>query len=448
MLKPGFVFALAIAAALSSGAQAALDKVASESEVLLFQGEIAAFGDRLLSAGDGADGAHLLYVGNVLYRMDLSRAIDLHERALKIKPGDTDVLLELGYDYTAAGRCADAVKVWDALQVGDAQIDGKASAIASYCHVVLGNYDRAVAHWTRSDYHSHHVGIEKTIHGVFGRPDPLITHAVGFRIYSAKGWGAAGEWVRNAIFWNYDWWNQASHQKVLKGIRAALESSKDDAALRELDCVVAMADLPAPKALEAAKECGLVGAGQPVPQNSGIAYVVAVRIGNSELVALSDLWGDELLRRAKVGDVEALNLLAALRATSGDSKSLAEVDELGWKQYKLPTFALSRLYGLGIAESAELSEVMSKQLVTAAETFPLDARLQMMSLVRLHPSGVAYRDAVARLIVAEFHSLSHSSALSAQPNARGLDGFFSRLAAAQRALAEGKFPSLNEAAGE
>lgn len=448
MIKTGLVFVLVMALAIPSFARAALEDVASEAEVLVYQGQIATFADRLLSAGDRSKGAHLLQVGNMLYRLDLLTSIKLHEQALKLAPGDRSTLIELGYDYTAAERCRDAVTAWDELAAGGTPVDGVAAAIASYCHVVLGNFDSAVALWARGDYRSHHVGVEKAIHDVFGRPSPAMTHAEGFRTYSAEGWRGAGKWVRNAIFWRNDWWNQSSNSRALKGIRSVLESGKDVEALRELACVVAMEDLTPTKALEKAMSCGFLDGDQSTPRNSGVAYAVAVRIGNSQLATLEDQWGPELLRRAKADDVEALNLLAAIRASSNAGESLAEVDELGWKQYKLATFALSRLHGLGVGEPKPLPNSLRNKLAGATEAFPFDARLQMMSLVRLHSSGTAYRDAVARLIVAEFHSLSHSSVLSAQPNARGLDGFFDRLAAAQRALSEGKVPSVNKPSGE
>ena len=73
-----------------------------QSESLLSAGQIATFGDRLLAAGDASDVAHLVQVGNMLYRFDPPRALRLHEQALKLSPDHTDLRLELGYDYTAA----------------------------------------------------------------------------------------------------------------------------------------------------------------------------------------------------------------------------------------------------------------------------------------------------------------------------------------------------------
>jgi tetratricopeptide (TPR) repeat protein len=445
MPKIAFVVVLALAASLPAPASARLEEVASTKEILLYQGQVDEFTNQLLSSADRSDASHLVEVGNYLYRLDLQRTIELHKQALKITPFDAGVLIELGYDYTAAERCQDAAKSWDAVE--ESLISGNTAAIASYCHVVLGNYDRALELWERSDYLSHHVGVEKAIHNVFGRPDPALKHAEGFRTYAAKGWGGASEWVRNAIFWQSDWWNVSANQRALESIRSELETRKDAVGLRELACAVSIEDLPPSEALEATRECGFLDANDSTPRNSGVAYAVAVRIGSDQLPELKERWGSELLRRAKSGDSEALNLLAALLAAADDNEMLAEIDELGWKQFKISTFALSRLYGLGIGSPGNLPDALARRLARSAETFPFDARLQMLSLVRLRPTGVAYRDALARLIVAEFHSLSHSSELSAQPNARGLDGFFGRLGAAQHALAEGKVPSVDEPDG-
>ncbi len=436
-----------LVAMFSSRAHAALDEVASGSEFLIFQGRIDQFGDRLLSSADVADVEHLLQVGNMLYRLDLQRAIQLHEKALKISPDRKDVLLELAYDYTAAGRCQDAVKAWDALQVPKLVV-GATAAIASYCYVEVGEYDKAIASWALSDYLGRHVGVEKEIYNVFGRPDPAITHAAGFRNYADHGWVGAGEWVRNAIFWQSDWWNQSTDTKALESIRAELDVHGDKEALRELACVITMEDMPPEQALQTAKACGFVDADHAIPRNSGIAYVVAVRIGNANFEMLEEQWGNEIVRRAKQGDVNALKLAAALFAHSGNAESLAKIDELGWKKFKLAPFALSRLYGLGIGESNAMTAALRDQLNSAVEAFPLDAPLQMMAVRQLQPSGIAYRDAVAHLILAEFHSLSHSSELSAQPNARGLNGFFAHLGAAQSALVEHKVRAREQPVGD
>jgi tetratricopeptide (TPR) repeat protein len=435
MLKLGIALCALLSASFSSQLHAGLEEAASKNADLIYQGRIREFGDRLLAAGDAADKTHLLQVGNVIYRLDLPRTIKLHEQALTLSPGDPQILLELAFDYTAAERCPDAVKAWNAVRI-DHPIVNAYAAIAAYCYVSVGEYDQAVELWAQAKYFSHHISIEKGIHNVFARPSTQMTHADGFRAYVAKGWGGAGEWVRNAIFWQDDWWNQASNQLALKSIRAALKSSGDDEALRELACALAMENLSPAKALQAAKDCGFLETDDPTPRNSGVAYAAAVQIGAAHFATLNEQWGDELVRRAKRGDLEALKLAAALRAHVGDSVSLADIDELGWTQFKLPQFALSRLYRLGVTASGEVSDALAKRLADAEKSFPFDARLKMLSIVNLRVTGVAFRDATAHLILAEYHSLAHSSQLSAQPNARGLDGFFAQLNAAQERLAE------------
>lgn len=431
----------------SQAEQSDISQRAADSHVYLNQGRPEKFVAALVAVAGKVDPERLLFAGNIVYGISLAPAIKLHLAAQALDPTNSQISMELAFDYIAAGDCAKANAELEKFVPGvfplvnkldNTELKPTLAAIAAYCALKTGDVAKALQFWARADYRNAHIGTDQAIGETFGRTATLAlhVHADGFKRYQAHGWQASGAWVRNAYQWKYSWWQIDPNADAISAMRAALRKNQDHKALHELDC------LDAAKATSAEGEKSKLRCDwSKVPINSGVAYLYSVY--SPDISALAKTWSETLTQRArsKKGDVDALELAAHFYASTRQQAKLAELDELGWQRYHLVNFAISGLAGKGALEApnnASQRALFSKAL----KDFPEEPTLLMNDMVLNHTSGEDYKRALIKLILAEFKTPRFSSQLSSVPNARGINKFFARLAVINMRLAEGKMVTV------
>ncbi|MGH7306280.1 MAG: hypothetical protein ACRELZ_23600, partial [Candidatus Rokuibacteriota bacterium] len=92
-------------------------------------------------------------------------------------------------------------------------------------------------------------------------------------------------------------------------------------------------------------------------------------------------------------------------ARTRDEAGLAQSNEFGWRRYRIPEFAISRVAGLLLSEDAAAKAQGQTLLEQALRDFPDESRLLRYEFVLKQPQGADREAALVRLILAEYHGL-------------------------------------------
>lgn len=432
-------FCFLLASCISSAALS--ESMAPWAEEMLNRGEASAYIARLKTLSDKQSAQSLIDTGNQLFPIDPLAALEMHEAAA-VLADSAEVQLELAYDYTVLGRCKEANKAWKKHSAG-AALTGAHGAIAAYCLLEQGAVDAAISAWRSARYSQNHTGIEELISSTFGDIRPALRIEKGWKRYQQLGWSHSGDWVINAFHWKLDWWNEVINREAIQIMMKRLAVRKDLGAQKELSCALEIHDAEEHKRMELLKRCGLIVNGGKLPYNTGVAYTISTVMPELDFAQIYKLHRKELWRRSvKEKDLEALKLLSFLASTANDKAELAKVDLLGWNTLGYEVSAVSYVSGLLSAPDPSESPVLA--LDRALNQFPNHSMLRMFKLRDAKASGAELKQQLVALILAEYHQFNYSSALSALPNARGLNSFFAILAVLRKLEAEGKQPSLED----
>jgi tetratricopeptide (TPR) repeat protein len=395
--------------------------LAARERPRLLRGDLDGYVDAIRRATDPKEWASLFVAGNLLYDVAPATALELHEAAAALAPDVGEIQLELGYDHQRLEQCDRAVVAWSAADRLGA-LKSPAVGLAAYCLFKTGRLDEGIALWRRVDFRAHHTGLDRAIHAVFGGPAPLRTHALLHARARGGDPRALRELIGNALDWRIDWWNAASQADVLDAVAALTADlrGKTDALAREVDCARRVAGATqAPAVRTAIESCRVLLDPHPYPVSSEVGkYLVSrtVELGLLDGATALARFGGELASRAASGpgDRAALEVLAFLQVRAQDAAGLARSDELGWRRYRLPEFALSRVAGLLLADDAAVKTQGRVLLVEALRDFPEDARLLRYDFVLNPYQGPPREAALLRLILAEYHGLQNDDTRSAR----------------------------------
>lgn len=224
---------------------------------------------------------------------------------------------------------------------------------------------------------------------------------------------AVGAILDNAQAWERDWWNGGPNADALAAARAAIEArfGAASALAKEIRLWEAAHATATPDAVRDVllAEGYLLGPDGRLPETSWVAKQLLIAIAQNQLAPLQSLaerFAGELERRARgpEPDPDALFLLGALLAQSGQTSKLREIDRYGWERYRNPDFALSLLQTL----QSEMEGALRHDdplLAKALADFPEDPRFAWLAFDLARKAGEETPDQLARLIDAEFHGL-------------------------------------------
>lgn len=379
-------------------------------------------------------------LGNMLYEVDPERSFAHHRAALARLPDEPAVWLEMAYQHHRRGDCDAALPFYER-SAAAGRLDPPQHALLAHCLVRVGRYRDALHAWAATGYASRHTAVDFTIHDVFGELSPLARHDRLMKRVRSGERAAVGELFENALAWRRDWWNAGSNREAVAAARAAVEQrfGADSLLAREIRVWEAARETGTAEELRALlEEEGLILGTGRLPESSFVARALLTAVARRGLVSVADLadrFSKEVEQRARgpEPDPDALVLLSAFTAETGDAEALREVDRYGWKRYRNADFALSLIFARrdALADGFRHDDPLLQE---ALADFPKDPRFALIAVARARAAGADTPAHVARLIDAEYHGLrSDDSRYS-----RALQGYYRELA---RRLPEGDLPA-------
>jgi hypothetical protein len=391
-----------------------LKPVLQKAEALGRDGRVSDAARAILAAvpEDKRQPVHNFALGNVLYRTrpDLSR--DLHRKAAEAVPDSAMAQLEFAMEEQRSGNCAAAVPAYRTVLAAQPELESVHALIAG-CLVQLGDDKLAVAHWLKSRHERNHVMIEKQIHEVYGTTTPGQRRGEMLELFRGGQTDLAEAIVWLDLNFEQDWWNSKVERdfldRDLKEFGAAFGA--DSRRFRELK-LLADAATGQRKLEDGLKELGLL---QPpsgaFPESSLVAYhlirmALEQSLTNTEF--LLKAYEAELRRRAlsdDASDLKALQILGFL-IHERRREQIGEIDQAGWKRYRMSSYAASALIELGNAGKLSLT---SPELSEAVKAFPGSVDVQEIALREARKAGKTGKDLapyITRLITAEYTELT------------------------------------------
>lgn len=415
----------------------------------------------------------LLVIANMTWTMHPQQSLAWHEAAAKASHEHPLTTIELALHYTRHEQCDRALVAWDELQ-RKGMMGGYFPALKAYCLLRLDRDAEAVAAVREAEFGSHgDMRYAEVLGELWGERPALARYADAFAAYRGETAGASLEAVvRQAVdLPSEDGQRYEALQRLTAS--AATREPAGGPLMRDLTCLRPLFEQQGKQnhtAVErsAAREqayqkaladddyetagrlldslgdddtgaakgeqrwrdglagCHLMVGDQPLPTSGALLRLLTIELMQRTLATDVDLLarhGDALWTRASSerGDVDALEVLAALQSSVRDRDGLRRSDELGWHRYRLPKFAASRVYGAmldGKPEDAATQRLLGEALAD----FPDDAQLLSVALQSGHFDEASRKAAVRRLLLAQHHAPQPMSDLHYGPSASRLRG--------------------------
>lgn len=368
--------------------------------------------------------AHAFMLGNLLFDLAPATSARLHEEAWRAEPGIPPVAYEWALQQHRAQRHREAEELYAALVAGEVFTSPPVHALRADCLLHLGRFADAVQSWKKADAAQHHTEIEEAVCWVYGPTSPYARRAA-MLARAAKGeQGALEQAVLLDLAFDRDWWNVERQDELLQHDLALAKKAFGEGSARwkELDLLVR-----AKTALESgdplqdmlrklkketgpkfdvageAKTVGVWGENARLCESSLVASNLFELLTEQKLATEEELgtrFSKELRERGDKGDLDALEILAAIYSTTGDAQ-LAEIDRLGWEKHKDVRFGGSLLAAR--ADTVKLDDPLLKGLLALPRKDAVVERIAYQAAARAKQSLV---EPLARIAMAEFQSMA------------------------------------------
>lgn len=409
----------------------AYEKAQSESLPLLRDGQLDAAIAHLIAAVPDNDrtAAHAFLLGNLLFDLAPDAAARFHEEAYRKEPKLPPVVYEWALDHHRAHRYREAEELYASLIQGGLFAAPPVHALRADCLLHLGRHADALSEWKTADPGEHHTEIEQAACWVYGPRSPYARRCE-YLVRAAKGGADGALALEQAVLldlaFERDWWNVGREDEFLQHDLALAKKAlgETNARWKELDLLVrAKTALEAPNAMEElfrkmrkdgapkfdlageAKAVGVFGDGARLCTSSLVAtnlFELFVDQHVATEAELGERFGVELKKRADAGDVEALEILAAIAAETDPAK-LAELDQRGWDTHQDVRFGGSLLAAR--AETVRSDDALLATLLAHEPLDPVVARILVQACLREKKPVV---EPLARVAMAEFqHMVSY-----------------------------------------
>lgn len=404
---------------------------------------------RLRKIEKSGDAEAAFVLGNMTWTLHPAESFAWHQQALQWGGDNAAVQLELALHYTRRENCVEAVKAWQRVDELD-ELAGYFPAVAAYCHLKLGQDREAFAMFDRAKF-GHAGKFEGLLEEIWGERPTLANHAEALAAFKAGQSKDSRELLKHALA--LPGYNGQRARALTAILAVDSELMKSDPTLQDLRCLRPWIaddrrrgedylkreesyDYPnederkaersgrAAVLAKALQDCGLMLGQGRLPASDALARVLLADVIEFELASartMLDRHGPGLKQRAEssTGDLEALELLAALQLRAEDRKGLAESDRYGWERYREVRFAASRVAGL-MGGSAEEQALAGEEARRAWKDFPDHAYVLKLVLQLGDLQGEDRKRALRSQVLAEFHGPTEESALHASKSARAL----------------------------
>ncbi|MBI5760130.1 MAG: hypothetical protein HZA46_16560 [Planctomycetales bacterium] len=367
------------------------------------------------------------WAGNELFRMDFERSYELHAEAYAALPDEPFANLEFAMQRHRRGEFAEAIPLYERFLKDRER--SQMHALLADCLIRMNRIPEAIQHWKQADFRRSHVGIEKTIHEVYGDLHPFAKRTKLLEKLRGGDKQAAEPLLRQLIFMDFDWWNGRADKAAIQQDLVLIEATlgKESERFRAMAC---LADVTiassrdddddvknskkddskvASKVAAILKDAKFILDDGAFPTNSIMAaglVQVALKHKLIEKEQCRARFGDELWRRAQseAGDQEALHLLCSLSIgkSQEEQKKLEEFDRYGWDRYHDVRFASSLLVLLAGQERLKTD---GEELVRALKEFPDSSLVHQIRLEFTETEAIT-AEMLVEAIKAEFRHLS------------------------------------------
>jgi hypothetical protein len=347
-------------------------------------------------------------VGGVLYEIDSTISLMLHEEAYKANPTDENFVLEYAMELHRAQKFNEAAKLYEVYNKNHPE-DYRINIWLSDCYINIGEIEKSISQWFSARHNEHHTSIDKAIYNIYGNTDQLKKRNY-LRNNILKG---EFKDFYPLIFldnnWKFDWWNTASQDYfVTEDIKLAKEKlGKENTDYKILNAYVLIKKLEKEYKIDEIKslliENKLILNNEPLPIFGEIASDLLRICLMSGLISEKEIYqkrGKEILDFAlKSKDKDLLNIYAYLQANV-EKKVKPEIDKLGWKEFKDIRFAIS--YMIGKKEEINSSNT---ELLEAMLDFPNSSNIYWYYAKALKTEGKPVKHVLIELIKKEFKTL-------------------------------------------
>ncbi|MBK7876151.1 MAG: hypothetical protein IPJ77_10415 [Planctomycetes bacterium] len=414
----------------------AYERAQDASLPLLREGRLDAAIARLVDAVPEKErtAAHAFMLGNVLFDLSPEVSGRFHEEAWRQEPLVPPVVYEWALQQHRARRYREAEELYASLIQGGVFAAPPVRALRADCLLHLGRFADAVQEWKTADPGQHHSEIEQAACWIYGPKSPYARRCE-LLARATKGGADGGLALEQAVLldlgFDRDWWNVGREDEFLQHDLALAKKAFGEGSARwkELDLLVRaktaleaanpMEDLMRKMRKDAAPKFDLAGEAKAVGVWGEAARLPASSLVASNLFALfvehqvateaelGQRFAAELATRGDAGDVEALEVLAAIHAATDPSK-LAQVDEQGWEKHRDVRFGGSLLSSR--ADAVRSDDPLLAALLAHEPADVVVARIYVQACMREKKALV---EPLARVAMAEFQHMTSYADTSA-----------------------------------
>ena len=362
-------------------------------------------------------------LGNMLFDLAPEVSARLHEEAWRALPAMPPVAYEWALQHHRAGRHREAEDLYAGLVAGEVFAAPPVHALRADCLLHLGRHADAVQSWKQANGAQHHTEIEEAVCWIYGPSSPYARRCA-MLARAAKGEAKAlEEAVLLDLAFDRDWWNVERQEEFLAHDLALAKKAFGETSARwkELDLLVRaktemrgadpLQDMlrkmrkDGGKAFDLAGEAakvGVWGENARLPVSSIVASNLFELFTSNQIANEAELgrrFEKELRARGEAGDVEALEVLAAIYSATADPK-LVELDRLGWERHKDVRFGGSLL-------AARADEVkLDDPLLLGLRALPrMDAGVERIAYGAAAREKRPLVEPIARIAMAEFQRM-------------------------------------------
>jgi hypothetical protein len=367
--------------------------------------------------------AQAFVLGNMLFALAPETSARFHEEAWRARPEVPLVTYEWALQHHRARRYKEAEELYAQLVAGGVWAAPPVHALRADCLLHLGRHADAIAAWKTADVAKHHTEVEEAACWIYGPIAPQARRCAMLQRAAKGELGALEEAVLLDLAFDRDWWNVKVEERYLEHDLALARKAfgADSARWKELELFVRarraagsgdpmedmlrrMRNEPPPSfdLKGAATAMGLLGEKARLPASSLIASNLFELFVEQKLATEAELgqqFGDELRRRGEAGDVDALEVLAAIYDATRDPR-LAALDEAAWKKHGGIQFGGSLLASR--AEKVRTDDPLLLELLAKHGDDPGVARIAWRAAQR---EKKPLAEAVARVAMADFQNM-------------------------------------------
>ncbi|UAY50838.1 tetratricopeptide repeat protein [Ferruginibacter albus] len=358
-------------------------------------------------------------IGGLLYDIDKDKSFQLHKETYLSKPEDLNFNLEYAIELHRNGEFEEAAKLYEKYEKEKPE-DFRVNVWLADCYINIGDVEKSIENWNKSDHPNHHTSIDFAIHTIYGRTDQIKLRNDYRKEIEQGNIEAFYPLILLDMNWELDWWNSVIQEYFLAEdlLLAKNKLNQNDNDYKIIQAYVKIKNLSksgnnSDSIKSILIQNKLIMDSNPLPTNGQLTSDLLRICFINKILSENDFYkqrGNDLLNLAKkTKDKETLNIYAYLQATVND-KVDSFIDKLGWTDFKDERFAISYFMG-----KADKNRYDDKELSQALADFPNSSKLYWVKANCAKIENKPLRPILIELIKREFKTLGSDENHSSYP---------------------------------